>query len=374
MAILQECRKCHKRGRLDRKHCLCGAPFPAFGRIFWLDVQGGRGRRVRVRLGEVGLEIATEKELDLRLTLLRSKGHKTPTSWGDIAYAYLAKLAAERAADRYQHDTKKYLMTMAAEWGDVRIKDLTPQRIRTLQVRLRERGLAPASVNRYLAAGKAAWSHATDLPNPFKRVKLYRLDNRLARYLTDKERHKLLLAAQIISQPLYEIICVALGTGLRKRNVLELRRNEVNFGTRTINVVQKGRRRLSIPMNDEIADLLGGIEPNGTPFFWINPRTNKPFRVDSQDGWHKVLQLAGINKPFRFHDLRHDAGTRLAAATGNLQLVKEFLGHRQIETTLRYAHVLPENLRGAAELLTVQKRVTKKDILDEKSNDINTTS
>ncbi len=42
----------------------------------------------------------------------------------------------------------------------------------------------------------------------------------------------------------------------------------------------------------------------------------------------------------RFHDLRHDVGTKLLRQTGNLKLVQQVLNHRDIKTTTRYAHVL----------------------------------
>ena len=57
---------------------------------------------------------------------------------------------------------------------------------------------------------------------------------------------------------------------------------------------------------------------------------------------------AGV-KGFRFHDFRHDLATKLLRNTGNLKLVQKALNHRNITSTLRYAHVLDEDVAAAVE-------------------------
>ncbi len=62
---------------------------------------------------------------------------------------------------------------------------------------------------------------------------------------------------------------------------------------------------------------------------------------------------------FRFHDFRHDLGTKLLRKTGNLKLVQKALNHADIKTTTRYAHVLDDEVATA--LADVQR--------DQKSRD-----
>lgn len=45
----------------------------------------------------------------------------------------------------------------------------------------------------------------------------------------------------------------------------------------------------------------------------------------------------------RFHDLRHDCGSRLAMAGVDLRTLQEILGHKTLAMTLRYAHLSPEH-------------------------------
>ena len=64
--------------------------------------------------------------------------------------------------------------------------------------------------------------------------------------------------------------------------------------------------------------------------------------------WRYLRKRAGVTD-FRFHDFRHDFGTKLLRETGNLKLVQKALGHANLKTTSRYAHVLDDEVAEAME-------------------------
>jgi integrase len=64
--------------------------------------------------------------------------------------------------------------------------------------------------------------------------------------------------------------------------------------------------------------------------------------------WRRLRKRAGV-MGFRFHDFRHDFGTKLLRETGNLKLVQRALNHADIKTTTRYAHVLDKEVEAAME-------------------------
>lgn len=77
----------------------------------------------------------------------------------------------------------------------------------------------------------------------------------------------------------------------------------------------------------------------------------RPFTYSGVDtALGRALEKAEI-KDFHFHDLRHTAGTRLLRKSNNLRVVQRMLRHERIETTLRYAHVLDQDVRDALEAM-----------------------
>ncbi len=69
--------------------------------------------------------------------------------------------------------------------------------------------------------------------------------------------------------------------------------------------------------------------------------------------WRKALSEAVIEN-FRFHDLRHTFATRMLRATQNLSLGLKTLGHKEISTTIRYAHVMISDMRSALDRFAVR--------------------
>jgi integrase len=87
-------------------------------------------------------------------------------------------------------------------------------------------------------------------------------------------------------------------------------------------------------------DRKGGIRQAGTRY----PFSSTGWRRK----WKRALATAGV-VDLRFHDTRHTAGTRITKATGNLRLTQRTLGHKNIATTQRYAHVLLEDVAAGIE-------------------------
>ena len=100
---------------------------------------------------------------------------------------------------------------------------------------------------------------------------------------------------------------------------------------------------------------------------WIPQRTRDgrvkgkryPITVSGlKTSWRRTREAAGV-KDFRFHDYRHDFGTKLLRQTGNLKLVQRALNHADIKTTMRYAHVLDQEVGDAVEQLAVSRKKSR---------------
>lgn len=157
----------------------------------------------------------------------------------------------------------------------------------------------------------------------------------------------------------------ALLSGWRLTEVTNLRWSDVNLGQAIAWTKIKGGAVVKRPLTDDMIILIAN-QPKAGPFVftYVCQKTRKAY-VDKKGrqhrarlagerypftkwGWRKpwlaALKAAGIDS-FRFHDLRHTRGTRVLRQTNNLVLVKEALKHKNIKTTLRYAHAADEDVR-----------------------------
>ncbi len=73
-----------------------------------------------------------------------------------------------------------------------------------------------------------------------------------------------------------------------------------------------------------------------------DPRTDGPLsKAAILRRYRRALKAARLEESHRFHDLRHTFGTRMAAAGVPMRTLQEWMGHRDIETTQRYADYAP---------------------------------
>ena len=88
------------------------------------------------------------------------------------------------------------------------------------------------------------------------------------------------------------------------------------------------------------------------------PRPHGPKSRDTREWFNQVLSQAKTLN-FRWHDLRHTFASRLVMAGVPLRAVQVLLGHKRIETTLRYSHLAEAHLGDAVERLTEVPTGTK---------------
>lgn len=146
-------------------------------------------------------------------------------------------------------------------------------------------------------------------------------------------------------------------TGARKANMVRLMWEEVSLPARTITVIGKGGKVLSLALPDPAVALLERLQPDPAkrkgPVFWYgNPAVTcscsacvrhdlrgKQFQ-NPKRSIKTAFRLAGLPPQTRFHDLRHTFASWLLAEGGDLRMVQEALGHANIQTTMRYAGVM----------------------------------
>lgn len=351
MSISVECQACRTLNSVSNTSCSkCSKRINPLNRKYWIRYRS-EGQSRKVCLGVIPYREAKAREIEILSQRPQESENDGPT-WATVTDKFIAKLIAEQRSKNYINDSRLYLKRFYDFIGSKSLNQITTVDIKDYKTRLRASKLSEATCDRHLQAGKAAWNYAVeDIKNPFSRVKLFNPDNVTERFLSPQQRAELLLEAKKISQTFFEIMVVTMNTGFRKAEVLNLMRSQVNFDSRIITIRQKRNLLHTTYMNDLCWSTLKGVVYNGTEWFWVSRKTAKPYRNDWRSAWDKARRRAGLPDDFRWHDLRHDVGTAVYAATHDLQAVQRFLGHRQIKTTQRYAHTQADYLREISETL-----------------------
>jgi integrase len=231
--------------------------------------------------------------------------------------------------------------------------------------------IAPATVNRsttkvlqriftFAKAEGAVFDHEPKwgdllLPEPVARV----------RELQDDEADVLDAAMRVDYAPFFEFVRA---TGMRLKECVTLRWSEVNFGTRQIVRIGKGGRRVVFPIPPSIREIIFPLQGEHPEFVFTyicacsNKRAGRergrryPLSYNgTKSAWQRLRADAGV-KDFRFHDFRHDFGTKVLRETGNLKLAQKALNHADIKSTLRYVHVLDQEVSDAVERVASARR------------------
>jgi integrase len=319
---------------------------------------------------------AAEREKAKRL-VAQLAAAKTSLRLDDVAERYWQEVGQHHAgADGTEHD-----LTLLIEFfgKDKLVPDITDDEVaRLVAWRRGHRRKDGALISPYTV------NHTTkQLRKLFTRCKLWRVrfehepkwsDHFLAvpaervRELSDDEADKLDVVMRDDYAPFFAF---ARASGLRLKECVTLRWSEVYFGTRQIVKLGKGGTRVTVPITSEIREILWPLRGHhrGHVFTFVADRTVDGGRVKGrrypmtyagvQSYWKRLRQRSGVTG-FRIHDYRHDFGTKLLRVTGNLRLVQKALNHKDIKTTMRYAHVLDSEVAEAMERVAKSRRKSRK--------------
>jgi len=229
--------------------------------------------------------------------------------------------------------------------------EITPVMIEKFKTeRIKE--VSPATVNRSLACLKSMFNKGIQWgkveENPFKAVKLLKENNKRLRYLEKEEIIRLLSRCSKCIRPM---VVIALNTGMRKGEILGLKWQDIDFKQGIIYLYNtKNGERREIPINEMAKTaLIRTLKHPDSPYVFCNKNGN-PIG-DFRKSFFTALKKSGIIN-FRFHDLRHTFASQLVMAGIDLNTVRELLGHKSLEMTLRYAHLSPDHKRRAVDILS----------------------
>ena len=258
----------------------------------------------------------------------------------------------------------------------------------------RAREVKRSTINRNIKALRAALNRATEWSvvstMPMGKIKFRAEDeNAVVRYLSDDEearlraalvardnarraarasanewrrarRYKEWQAFDTYTDYVTPLVLLALSTGLRRGELLQLRWRDLDLQRRMLTVRGEGaktRQTRHVPLNSEATQVMKAWRPAIAEPAWcvFGGATESTPLVAVKKTWRGVLKAAKVTQ-FRFHDLRHTFASKLVMAGVDLNTVRELLGHKSLAMTLRYAHLAPEHKAAAVEVLVSKSK------------------
>lgn len=141
-------------------------------------------------------------------------------------------------------------------------------------------------------------------------------------------------------------ITLLLLTGSRVSEILGLQWQDVRGNRLNLRDSKTGPR--TVWLGDEARALIGTLPRlKNVPWLFWNPGYRKPIR-DITHYWHDLRVRAGLPR-VRLHDLRHTFASHAAMNKETLPMIGRLLGHRNPQSTARYAHLDDEHVLDAAE-------------------------
>lgn len=276
-----------------------------------------------------------------------------------LDYLTLEKKYSDHTETNYELDLNKYQHFLLQ--NKINYLKIKYQNISEYTIHLKKSGYGPASINRNLSAVRSFYHYLVQKQkitnNPFELVKGVKADKRLPNYFkyeefiamldTLKEENPLVIRNRVILELL-------LATGLRVSELVNIKLDDLDLGTREIRVLGKGKKERLVFFGSQAERALNQYLKESRPellktkiseYLLINhlgnPLTNRGVRLIVE----KIIKNAAISSKVSPHTFRHSFATMMLNAGCNIKSVQELLGHASLNTTSIYTHLTNEEIR-----------------------------
>jgi integrase len=299
------------------------------------------------------------------------QGKRAGLTVRELCDLYLAEGCATKKASTLATDRGRIERHIKPLLGRIRVADISRAEVERFlrdvaegrtkaDVRTRPRGRAIVDGGRGTATrtvgllgGVFSFAVARGMrtDNPIRGVKRFP-DRRSERFLSPAELAKLgealsTMETEGTNTMALSIIRLLALTGARKSEITNLKWGEVDLEHARLRLDDSKSGQKSIPLGAPAVQILTALErSNGSKFVFPSVSGRQPFQgVDKV--WGQVRRRAGF-PDMRLHDLRHSYASMGLAAGDALPIIGALLGHSDVKTTARYAHLTDDPVKAAA--------------------------
>ena len=342
--------------------------YPSGSKYYVVQTRAGGRAAKRMTVGRHGVITAEEARRRAALIIARIKAGEEPVpepiaarlaegpTVAELARRYLEEHVAVRCKPKTAKDCRlvvgKHILPALGKMPALAVGH---PHVTKLHHMLRDK---PVMANRVVDTLSRIYNAAEDkglIPeasNPCRLVVKNRERPR-ERFLTDVELRRLgrvLDEAEVckgVSVHAVAAIRLLLLTGCRKGEILSLRWDEVDLEARGLRLPDTKTGPRTISLSPEAVSVLESIpRVGGNPF--VIPGRIEGTHIRNLDApWKLICDRAGL-EDLRIHDCRHSYASRALALGESLPMIGRLLGHTQVETTARYAHLAKDAVHDSA--------------------------
>lgn len=226
------------------------------------------------------------------------------------------------------------------------VDDLGPDRLRAYFLYCaNELKLTESQIHSRMNAVKFYFEQVLKREKLFVEIPRPKKHSTLPKVIDKKDVAKMFAAMQNLKHRLMLKLCY--GMGLRVSEVVGLKITDIDSKRMQVQIERaKGKRDRYVNLPQSV------LEELRTYFKQYRPRY---YLFEGQDGgqysirsvqavFKQAMQRANIRKPVGIHGLRHSYATHLLEQGTDVRLIKELLGHKDVRTTMIYAHVSKKSL------------------------------
>lgn len=326
---------------------------PADSGIWWIRYHDATGRERREKVGSKSAARARyiQRKDESRRGLMVAREEGGHLLVHDLLERYLPEVLMRW---RRKSEPKRYAVMWSQTLGGMPADALRAAHIQAWRVRYLE-DHAPSSCNRALGLLGRVYTLAVRdelvARNPVRSAGRMQEPPGRVRWLREDEEARL---RAVMRPEDWRLVVLAMHTGMRQEEQFRLMRVHVHLGGGVAMVPRaKSQAPRVVALNSVARGILAEVlEEHDLP--WVFPGSLRRGPLDAHNWtarvWRPALANAGI-EDLRWHDLRHTFASRLAAAGVPTRTIQGLLGHSSPAMTARYAHLAPEDLRAAVQVL-----------------------
>ena len=336
------------------------------GRKVYIVKTRFRGRTVKATIGPHGVVTPAEARTRAAEIISDARAGKDPAAgrgataneptMRELGKRFLEEYVSSHCKPRTAVEYRR-LVTLFIDprIGRLRVPDIQRKDIAALHHGMRE---TPYQANRTLCVLSKmfnmaeVWGLRPDGSNPCRHVKRFREEKR-ERFLSDGEYRRLGETLKEVERDGSEThaaiaaIRLLMLTGCRLSEVQKLRWEHIDLDAGELRLPDTKTGAKTVHLGDPAVAVLRGIHRKDNNPWVIAGRKPDSHLTDLQHPWRRIRARAGLDD-VRIHDLRHSFASGGLLVGEGLPMIGKLLGHTQVQTTARYAHLANDPVKSAA--------------------------